>query len=118
MSDLAVSHARRAHPGFAAALVHRISGLALAVFLPLHFLSLGLAFEAETFAGFVAWTDQPLVKLSEALLVTALGVHFAGGLRLLAVEFFGLTRAQAGWIAGAFAVGAVFGLLFLMSAFG
>lgn len=117
MSIAGITRASRAHPGFLAAMVHRLSGLALAIFLPLHFLSLGLAFEAETFGAFVAWTNQPLVKVSEALLVAALAVHFAGGLRLLAVEFFGLTRAQALWITCAFAFGAGLGLLFLLRAF-
>lgn len=117
MSSAGIGSAGRAHPGFAAALVHRLSGLALAIFLPLHFLSLGLAFEQETFAGFVAWTDQPWVKVSEAGMVAALAVHFAGGLRLLAIEFFGLTRAQGLWIAGALAFGAGFGVLFLLRAF-
>ena len=50
MSSVGLARASRAHPGFVAALVHRLSGLALAVFLPLHFLALGLAFEAERFA--------------------------------------------------------------------
>ena len=50
-------------------------------------------------------------------MVSALAVHFAGGLRVLAVEFFGLTRAQGLWISLAFAVGAGFGILFLMKAF-
>ncbi|GAB4227304.1 MAG: succinate dehydrogenase, cytochrome b556 subunit [Methyloligellaceae bacterium] len=117
MSLTSLTRASRAHPGFIAALVHRLSGLALAIFLPLHFLSLGLAFEAETFAGFVAWTAHPLVKLSEALLVAALAVHFAGGLRLLAVEFLGLTRAQSLWIACSFAFGAAAAILFLLRVF-
>ena len=117
MSMSGIARASRAHPGFVAAMVHRLSGVALAIFLPLHFLSLGLAFEAETFSDFVAWTDQPLVKLTEGLLVGALAVHFAGGLRLLAVEFLGLTRAQGIWIASAFAFGLGIGLLFLMRAF-
>ena len=117
MSGVGITRASRVHPGFAAALVHRISGLALAVFLPLHFLALGLAFDAERFSGFVAWSNHPFVKLSEALLVAALAVHFAGGLRLLAVEFLGTTRAQAAWIATAFAVGLGFGVLFLLNGF-
>ncbi len=117
MSSVGVTRASRAHPGFAAALVHRISGLALAIFLPLHFLALGLALEAERFSGFIAWSNHPFVKLSEALLVAALAVHLAGGLRLLAVEFLGATRAQAVWIAAAFAVGLGVGVLFLLNGF-
>lgn len=118
MSSIDTNPASRAHPGFAAALIHRLSGIALALFLPFHFLSLGLAFEAETFGAFVAWTQQTWVKVGEVLLVTALAVHAAGGLRLLAVEFTGLTRSQAGWIAAAFALGLGTGLLFLMKLFG
>lgn len=117
MSLSSLTRASRAHPGFVAALLHRLSGLALALFLPMHFLVLGLALEADSFTVAIAWTDQPLVKISEALLVTALAIHFAGGLRLLAVEFFGLTRVLALWIALAFAFAAAIGILFLMEAF-
>ena len=50
-----------------AALVHRLAGLALAIFLPLHFLTLGLAIDGEArLESFLRWTDPPLVKLSEA----------------------------------------------------
>ena len=35
----------RAHPGFSLAMAHRLSGLALAAFLPLHFLTLGSALQ-------------------------------------------------------------------------
>jgi fumarate reductase subunit D len=117
MSVSGITRASRAHPGFVAALIHRVSGLALAIFLPLHFYALGLALESETFTGFIAWSNQPLVKISEGLMVSALAVHFAGGLRLLSVEFFGLTRAQALWIALTLAFAMGVGILFLMRAF-
>lgn len=77
----------RRHGMWVAALVHRLSGIALACFLPLHFLALGLAIEGETrLDGFLAWTDQPVVKLAEAGLVFLLTVHLLGGLRILYVE--------------------------------
>ena len=70
-----------------AALVHRLSGLALAIFLPLHFLALGLAIEGEAkLEGFLRWTDQPLVKLAEGGLVFLLTIHLLGGLRVLVIE--------------------------------
>jgi fumarate reductase subunit D len=70
-----------------AALVHRLSGLALAIFLPLHFLALGLAIHGEArLEGFLRWSDQPLVKLAESGLVFLLVVHMLGGLRLLVIE--------------------------------
>jgi fumarate reductase subunit D len=70
-----------------AALLHRLSGLGLAVFLPLHFLTLGLAIDgAARLESFLRWTDAPAVKVSEAGLMFLLAVHALGGLRLLAVE--------------------------------
>jgi fumarate reductase subunit D len=70
-----------------AALVHRLSGLALAIFLPLHFLALGLAIDGEArLDDFLRWSDQPLVKLAESGLVFLLTVHMLGGLRLLVIE--------------------------------
>jgi fumarate reductase subunit D len=73
-----------------AAMVHRVSGLLLALFLPLHFLVLALALQGEArLDGFLRWTDQPLVKIAETVLVGLLAVHLLGGLRVLAVE--GLT---------------------------
>jgi fumarate reductase subunit D len=70
-----------------AALVHRLSGLALACFLPLHFLALGLAIDGEArLDGFLKWTANPVVKLAETLLVLLLAVHMLGGIRLLVIE--------------------------------
>ncbi len=70
-----------------AALLHRVSGLGLAVFLPVHFLTLGLAIEGEArLESFLRWSDAPAVKVSEAVLMFLLTVHALGGLRLLAVE--------------------------------
>ena len=77
-------------PGFAAALLHRVSGILLAVFLPFHFLVLALALErADALDSFLRITAEPFVKLSEAALVGALGLHMALGLRVLAIEFLG-----------------------------
>ena len=68
-------------------MVHRISGLALAIFLPLHFLTLGLAIEGEArLERFLRWSDQPLVKLAESALIFLLILHMLGGLRLLVIE--------------------------------
>ena len=70
-----------------AALVHRLSGLALACFLPLHFLALGLAIDGEArLDGFLKWTANPLVKLAETALVFLLAVHMLGGVRVLVIE--------------------------------
>jgi len=88
--------AHRTRPLWIAALVHRLSGLALAIFLPFHFLTLGLALSGEArLEGFLRWADQPLVKLSEGVLVGLLAVHMLGGLRLLALENLNWREGQA-----------------------
>lgn len=76
------------HAGTWAALAHRLSGIALALFLPLHFWALGQALQgAAALDAFLAWTAQPLVKFSEWGIVLLLAVHLAGGLRVMALEF-------------------------------
>ncbi|MBN8962810.1 MAG: succinate dehydrogenase, cytochrome b subunit [Rhizobiales bacterium] len=86
--------ARRRNILWIAALVHRLSGLALAIFLPLHFLALGLAIDGESrFENFLRWTDWPLVKLAETGLVLLLMLHLLGGLRLLVIE-------NCNWVGG------------------
>ncbi len=111
--------AARRHPGYAAFLVHRVSGVLLAVFLPVHFLVLGLALEdAAALDGFLRWTEAPLVKLAEWGLVLLLSLHLAAGLRLLALELLpwrGARHGLIGWGAGA---SLAVGLAFLWSAFG
>jgi fumarate reductase subunit D len=75
-------------PGFVAALLHRLSGIVLAIFLPFHFLALGLALNgAAPFDAFLAVTRQPVVKAAEWALVVALATHMALGLRVLVIEF-------------------------------
>ena len=100
-----------------AALVHRLTGIALALFLPVHFLVLGLAIEnAARLDGFLHWTDQPLVKLAEAGLVTLLVVHLAGGLRVLSVEFLPWYDGQKRLVAAGGGLAVLIGLAFLVSA--
>ena len=108
--------AHRNHPAWWAFLAHRLSGLALALFLPAHFLVLATAVEDAAFDAFVAWTDRPLVKLAEAVLVGLLALHMAGGLRLLALEFLPWSDAQKTRIALAFGAGVAAVLLYLLMA--
>jgi len=78
----------RAHTGWWAFIVHRVSGVALALFLPAHFLALGTALRGSAaLDDFLLWSDQPLVVLGEWVLIMLLAAHLAGGLRILALEF-------------------------------
>ncbi len=83
----------RDHPAYWASIVHRVSGILLAVFLPVHFLALGTALSGDAaLDGFLAWTHRPWVESSEVALVALLATHLTGGLRLLLIEFVGWRR--------------------------
>lgn len=108
----------RAHPAWWAFFVHRVSGVALALFLPLHFWVLGLSLQGEAaLDGFLHVTDQPLFKLAEWGLVVLLALHLGGGVRLLLVEFKPWSgprkNAIALAVAGSIAVGLAFALALL-----
>ena len=80
------SHRQR---GYIAATLHRLSGIALAIFLPLHFLALATALNgAQSLDAFLAITRQPIVAFFEFVIVVALTIHLTLGLRVLAIEFF------------------------------
>ena len=100
-----------------AALVHRLSGLALAIFLPVHFLTLGLAIGGEErLDSFLRWTDASLVKLSEGGLVFLLLLHMLGGLRLLVLENLEWHDGQRQLATLAAAVSGVVAFIFLARA--
>jgi fumarate reductase subunit D len=97
-----------------AALLHRLSGLGLAMFLPLHFLTLGLAIDGEgRLESFLRWSDAPAVKISEAVLMFLLAVHALGGLRLLAMENLAWHEGQRRNAAMAAAVAGAVAIVFL-----
>lgn len=111
-------NARRTSPLWLAALLHRISGLLLAAFLPLHFLALGLALDGEArLESFLRWSDAPLVKLSETALVFLLTIHMLGGLRLLYVENHPWRGGQKALALGALAVASGVAVFFLARVF-
>ena len=106
----------RNHPAYWAFLVHRASGLLLALFLPLHFWVLGQALQGEArFDGFLRWTEQPLVKCAETVLVLLLAAHMAGGVRLLMLEFLAWRDWQKSLLAAAAGVSLAAGLAFLLN---
>jgi fumarate reductase subunit D len=107
----------RGHAGWWAFALHRVSGLALAVFLPLHFLVLGTALNgAAALDATLAWTEGPWVKASEVALVFLLAAHLGGGLRLLFVELVGWRGSwQTTLIAGVAGAATLCALLFALN---
>ena len=97
----------RSHPAWWAFLVHRVSGIALALFLPVHFWALAQALEGEAkLESFLRWSDQPMVKAVEIGLVVLLAAHMTGGVRLLMLEFLAWRDWQKTLLA--FAAGTTF----------
>jgi fumarate reductase subunit D len=104
------SHKER---GFLAAMIHRLSGIALTIFLPIHFLALASALNgAQALDSFLAVTRQPLVACAEVGIVVALALHMTLGLRVLAIEFLNMREKTlvplSVCIAAVFAVGLIF----------
>ena len=105
---------RRASPTWIAAFVHRISGLTLAAFLPVHFYVLAFALNGEArLDGFLRWTDWPAVKLAESVLIFLLAVHALGGVRLLLLENAGWRRGQARLALSAIGAAVILAIIFL-----
>jgi len=106
----------RNHPAYWAFVVHRASGVLLALFLPFHFWVLGQALHGEEkLESFLRWSDQPLVKFAETALVLLLAAHLTGGLRLLALEFLAWRDWHKSLLALAAGVALAAGLAFLLN---
>jgi fumarate reductase subunit D len=101
-----------------AAMIHRLSGLALAIFLPVHFFVLGLSFHGGArLDQFLRWSGQPLVKFAEGGLVFLLTVHLLGGLRVLVIENMDWRDGQKQLATVAAAVSAIVAFIFLVRVF-
>lgn len=107
----------RAHPLWLAYILHRLSGLALAVFLPFHFWVLALAMtDPARLDGFLTLTGAGIIKLAEFALVFLLAIHMFGGMRLMALEWLPWRPAQKTLAALALAVSFLIAGLFLLKA--
>lgn len=112
------AYRNRAHPLWVAYIVHRLSGLFLALFLPLHFWVLAMAAsDPDRLDGVLGFTELAVVKAAEFGLVFGLAVHMFGGLRLLALEWLPWSAPQKTLAAAAAALSFLIAMLFLMRAF-
>jgi fumarate reductase subunit D len=104
------------HPAYWAFVVHRVSGVLLTLFLPVHFWALAQALEGEArMDSFLKWTEQPIVKLGEVILILLLAAHLTGGVRLLMLEFLAWRGWQKNLLAGAAGTTLVIGTAFLLN---
>lgn len=106
----------RRHKSYLAFIGHRLSGVALALFLPFHFLLLGTAInDDDSLQRALAFTDHALVKVAEWGLVVLLTIHLLFGLRILALELTSWpTRYdnRTGWVLPALLIALIAGGIF------
>ena len=106
----------RNHASYWAFVLHRVSGLLLALFLPVHFWALGQSLEgAAALDQFLRWADQPLFKFAEWGLVVLLCAHLTGGVRLLLIEFGPWSGQRKNLIAGGLGFALATGLVFALA---
>ena len=107
----------RAHPLWLAYVLHRVSGVGLAVFLPVHFWIMAMALtDPVQLDGFLLLTENGVVKVAEFILVFGLAIHMFGGLRLMAMEWLPWNASQKSMAAAAVAASFLIAVLFFMKA--
>jgi fumarate reductase subunit D len=107
----------RQQPLYISFLLHRLSGLGLAIFLPFHLYVLGMAFgDGAQLDVFLHWSEKPIVKFAEFGLVFLLALHMFGGLRLMALEWLPWSGRQKTLAAGAAAISFLISGMFLLRA--
>ncbi len=105
------------HPLWFAYILHRLSGLGLALFLPAHFCVLGLAIsDPGSLDIFLHWSDHILIKFAEMIMVFMLAVHIFGGLRLMALELLPWNSRQKTFAAAAIGISFFLACGFLLRA--
>jgi len=113
--SLSKGFTQRAHPLWWAYVLHRLSGLGLALFLPLHFWVLATALTNPAWLdGFLQLSNMGIIKLAEFVLVFLLAVHLFGGLRLMAMEWFPWTPPQKTLAALALVASMLIAVLFFL----
>lgn len=74
-------------PAFWAKQAHRVSGVLLALFLPVHFWALSHALQGpQALSRLMRMADNPFYKATEWILVLLLTLHLTGGLRIMWME--------------------------------
>jgi succinate dehydrogenase / fumarate reductase cytochrome b subunit len=99
----------RLHPGSIAWLVHRVTGIALTIYLIAHLYVLSHLKDPEEFESLMRMSSHPMVKLGELGLLGLVAAHTLNGLRLTLIDLGAPTRAQKPlfWTAAAVAGGFV-----------
>ena len=115
-----LSAASRPHAAQRSFRLHRGSGLALALYLPIHFVFLSefVAGGDATGAPDSALGANPWVAGSQIVLVALLCAHLVGGIRVMLVSRAMVQRHQQRWLAAALIAGVTVAAAFAIAALG
>lgn len=86
------------HPATLSYLLHRLSGLALILFIPFHLLLAGRALAETTSIPVTDWRANPSFGFSVAMLLGLLAMHIVGGIRVIVIEWLGKSGGQWRWL--------------------
>ena len=76
-------------------LLHRLTGVALFLYLITHFISIGRSRQGNlVFDTLLESYRQPLFRIVEGLIIMAVAYHLFNGLRIIAIDFFSLSHKQ------------------------
>jgi len=102
------------NPGMLAFWIHRVTGVAVTVFLFLHIFTLSSVFRGKDAYDYaISKFDTKSGYIFQYVLLLAIAVHLLNGIRITIADFWGLTRSQKKllWISlFAFSIIAVIGI--------
>lgn len=84
----------RVRTGMFAWMAHRLSGLALVVYLVLHVWGLRALTDRDAFNELIASYHAPIFKVGEFMLLAAVAYHALNGLRIVLIDFLGWSPNQ------------------------
>ena len=92
--------------GMVAWILHRLTGLGLVLYLVLHVWGLKAITNAEAYNALIASYHAPIFKIAEFGLLIAVVYHALNGMRIVLIDFVGLSPKQRSlfWILGGIAL--------------
>ncbi|MCR4318754.1 MAG: succinate dehydrogenase, cytochrome b556 subunit [Candidatus Brocadiaceae bacterium] len=102
------------NPGMLSFWIHRVTGVAVAIFLFLHIFTLSSVFRGkDTYDYTISKFDTKFGYILQYVLLLAVAIHLLNGIRITVADFWALTRIQKKllWISlFAFSIIAVIGI--------
>ncbi|MEM1125470.1 MAG: succinate dehydrogenase, cytochrome b556 subunit [Bacteroidota bacterium] len=85
----------RIRSGMFAWMAHRLSGVAVVLYLVIHVWGLKALTDRDAFNELIAGYHAPIFKLGEVALLAAVVYHSLNGLRIVLIDFMGWSPKQA-----------------------